>query len=127
MKKCIAIIGVSILTAWTAAADDLPKAGAYLGYQYVRFMPGGIVPDFSANGGGGQFIFHANHWLGAVLDVGAVHKATSATSTWIARLSISWRGPASRLPDRSASRRTFRRCLAVSMGHPAHGCSVHRS
>ena len=73
MKKCIAIIGVSILTAWTAAADDLPKAGAYLGYQYVRFMPGGIVPDFSANGGGGQFIFHANHWLGAVLDVGAVH------------------------------------------------------
>jgi hypothetical protein len=36
-------------------------------------MPGGIVPDFNANGGGGQFIFHANHWLGAVLDVGAVH------------------------------------------------------
>ena len=73
MKKCIAIIGASILTAWTAAADDLPKAGAYLGYQYVRFMPGGIVPDFNANGGGGQFIFNSNHWLGAVVDVGAVH------------------------------------------------------
>ena len=73
MKKCIAIIGVCILTAWTAAADDLPKAGAYLGYQYVRFMPGGIVPDFNGNGGGGQFIYHVNHWLGAVVDVGAVH------------------------------------------------------
>src|SRR3954470_7059918 len=73
MKKCIAIIGASVLAAWTAAAADVPKGGVFLGYEYVRFNPGGIVPDFSANGGGGQFIYNVNGWLGAVVDVGAVH------------------------------------------------------
>jgi outer membrane protein OmpA-like peptidoglycan-associated protein/opacity protein-like surface antigen len=73
MKKCIAIIGASILCAWTAAAADVPKGGVYLGYEYVRFNPGGVVPDFNANGGGGQFIYNFNGWLGAVVDAGAVH------------------------------------------------------
>ena len=73
MKKCIAFIGAGILTAWTAAAADVPKVGVYLGYEYVRFNSATDVPAFSANGGGGQFIYNFNGWLGAVADVGAVH------------------------------------------------------
>jgi opacity protein-like surface antigen len=73
MKKCIAFIGAGILTAWTAAAADVPKVGVYLGYEYVRFDSATNVPAFSANGGGGQFIYNFNGWVGAVADVGAVH------------------------------------------------------
>jgi hypothetical protein len=31
------------------------------------------VPAFSANGGGGQFVFNFNKWIGGVADIGAVH------------------------------------------------------
>jgi opacity protein-like surface antigen len=31
------------------------------------------LPAFSANGGGGQFAYNFNRWIGAVADLGAVH------------------------------------------------------
>jgi outer membrane protein OmpA-like peptidoglycan-associated protein len=66
------------LLGWTAAAQDEPKVGAYLGYDYVRFNSATNVPAFSANGGSGQFIYKFNHWLGAVADLGAVNNQNLA-------------------------------------------------
>ena len=73
MKKCVTIAGVVVLFAWTALAQDQPKVGAYLGYDYVRFSANTNVSDFIANGGNGQFIYNFNHWLGGVADLGAVN------------------------------------------------------
>jgi outer membrane protein OmpA-like peptidoglycan-associated protein len=73
MKKCILMIGVTALSVWTAAGADVPKVGVYLGYDYVRFNSATNVPAFSANGGGGQFIYNFNGWVSGVADLGAVH------------------------------------------------------
>jgi outer membrane protein OmpA-like peptidoglycan-associated protein len=73
MKKCLAIIGVTALSVFTAVAADVPKAGVFLGYEYVRFNSATDVPAFSANGGSGQFTYNFNHWLSGVADLGAVH------------------------------------------------------
>jgi outer membrane protein OmpA-like peptidoglycan-associated protein len=73
MKKCVLTIGAALLAVWSAAAQEVPKVGAYLGYEYVRFNSATNVPAFSANGGGGQFVYNFNGWLGGVADVGAVH------------------------------------------------------
>ena len=73
MKKSLVLIGaVSILTL-TAAAQDTPRGGVFLGYTYTRMNSATNVPAFSANGAGGQFALNFNHWLGAVADLGSVH------------------------------------------------------
>src|SRR5260370_2553838 len=80
MKKCILIIGATALSVWTAAAEEVPKVGVYLGYEYVRFNSQSdiqslqtSIPSFNGHGGGGQFIYNFNGWLGGVFDAGAVH------------------------------------------------------
>ena len=78
MKTCVATAAAVVLLGWTAAAQDEPKVGAYLGYDYVRFNSATNVPAFSANGGSGQFIYKFNHWLGAVADLGAVNNQNLA-------------------------------------------------
>ena len=78
MKTCVATAAAVVLLGWTAAAQDEPKVGAYLGYDYVRFNSATNVPAFSANGGSGQFIYKFNHRLGAVADLGAVNNQNLA-------------------------------------------------
>ena len=56
-----------------AAAQDVPKTEAFLGYTYVRANSATDIPAFSANGGSGQFLYNFNKWLGGVVDLGAVH------------------------------------------------------
>src|SRR5260370_39839377 len=80
MKKCILIIGATALSVWTAAAEEVPKVGVYLGYEYVRFNSQSdiqslqtSIPSFNGHGAGGQFIYNFNGWLGGVFDAGAVH------------------------------------------------------
>jgi hypothetical protein len=49
----------------------------FLGYNFVRFNPNsGFFPSFNANGGGGQFVYNVNRWLGGVFDMGAVTRGT---------------------------------------------------
>jgi len=73
MKKSLIAIGaVSILTL-TAAAQDTPRGGVFLGYTYTRMNSATNVPAFSANGAGGQFALNFNSWLSAVADLGSVH------------------------------------------------------
>src|SRR5689334_11579799 len=73
MQRLISTIGTFALVIGIAAAQEGPRAGAYLGYEYVRFNSATNVPAFSANGAGGQFIYNFNRWLGGVADLGAVH------------------------------------------------------
>jgi hypothetical protein len=56
-----------------AVAQDIPKMEAFLGYTYVRANSATDIPSFSAHGGGGQFMYNFNTYLGAVADIGAVH------------------------------------------------------
>jgi opacity protein-like surface antigen len=73
MKKCFAVFAVVLLFSMVAAAQDTPRMETFLGYTYVRASSATDVPSFSANGGGGQFVYNFNKWIGAVADVGAVH------------------------------------------------------
>jgi outer membrane protein OmpA-like peptidoglycan-associated protein len=74
MKKCILIIGAAAFFVGAAVASDVPKVGVFLGYEYVRFNNSSSdLAAFSANGGGGQFMYNFNGWLSGVADLGIVH------------------------------------------------------
>jgi Outer membrane protein beta-barrel domain len=76
MKKSILIFGVVLLSAFTAAAQDIPKAETFFGYSYVRFNPStSVIPSSNYNGGNAQAGYNFNKWLSAVVDLGAVHKS----------------------------------------------------
>ncbi len=76
MKKTCTVVGGILLSALLAAAADVPRMEAFLGYTYVRTNTATDVPAFSANGGSGQFAYNFNKWLSAVADIGAVHNGT---------------------------------------------------
>jgi hypothetical protein len=77
MRKIITAIATFPFFALVAAATDFPKTEAFLGYNFVRFNPNsGFVPSFNANGGGGQFVYNVDKWIGGVFDMGAVTKGT---------------------------------------------------
>jgi outer membrane protein OmpA-like peptidoglycan-associated protein len=81
MKTCVASAAAIVLLGWTATAQDQPKIGAYVGYDYVRFVSGNNnlnAPSFGFNGGSAEFIYRINHWLSAVGDFGAVHGSNFA-------------------------------------------------
>jgi hypothetical protein len=73
MKTTFTVVGGVLLAALAAAADEMPRMETFLGYTYVRANSTGALPPFSANGGGGQFAYNFNRWLGGVADIGAVH------------------------------------------------------
>jgi hypothetical protein len=82
MKKSITVIGGVLLFALVASAQkDVPRAEAYLGFQYVRANQfnqntglGQSIGGFDMYGGHGQFIWNFNKWISAVGDFGAVNK-----------------------------------------------------
>jgi hypothetical protein len=77
MRKIIAVIAAVPMFALVAAATDVPRMETFLGYNFVRFNPNsGYIPSFNANGGGGQFVYNLNKWVGGVVDIGAVSKGT---------------------------------------------------
>jgi opacity protein-like surface antigen len=77
MKKSFAFVAVFLLFALTLSATDEPKMETFLGYNFVRFNPDSpFVPSFNANGGSGQFVYNFNHWIGAMVDLGAVNRGT---------------------------------------------------
>jgi hypothetical protein len=77
MRKIIAVIAAVPLFALVASATDVPTYETFLGYNFVRFNPNSdFIPSFNANGGGGQFVYNVNKWIGGVVDIGAVTKGT---------------------------------------------------
>ena len=73
MKRIMLVIEVVSLFTLTAAAQDTPKGGVFLGYTYSRMNSASNVPAFSSNGAGGQFAWNLGHWFSAVADIGSVH------------------------------------------------------
>src|SRR5437762_2516445 len=73
MKNGITVIAGVLLVSLAASAQDTPKMETFLGFTYLRANSASNVPAFSANGGGGQFAYNFNKWLGGVADMGAVH------------------------------------------------------
>jgi opacity protein-like surface antigen len=73
MKTTCTVVGGALLAALAAAADEMPRMETFLGYMYVRANSAGSLRPVSTNGGGGQFAYNFNKWLGAVADAGAVH------------------------------------------------------
>src|ERR1044072_7039525 len=75
MMKTFSVVVTALSFTLVAGATDIPRMETFLGYNFVRFNPdSGFVPSFNANGGSGQFAYNFSHWLGAAVDVGAVHK-----------------------------------------------------
>jgi len=73
MRKSVAVIAAVLLSTLVAAAQDAPRAEAFLGYAYTRANSATDVPAFSMNGGLGQFALNFNPWIGFVSDLGAAH------------------------------------------------------
>jgi hypothetical protein len=77
MTKSVRFIASALLFTAAAFATDYAKYEIYTGYQFVRFNPNsGYIPSFNANGGGGQFVYNFDKWIGAAVDLGAVTKGT---------------------------------------------------
>ena len=61
---------------------------AYAGYNYTRFNVNanapGIAPSatYNGNGGGGQFEYNVNRWLGAVADLGGFIATSSGSGAF---------------------------------------------
>ena len=73
MRKITMMFAAVLTFALVAAAEDVPQMETFLGYNYVRFNPNSrFFPSFNANGGGGQFVYNFNRWIGGVGDIGAV-------------------------------------------------------
>ena len=74
MRKILALSVLVALSGVVAfAADDHPKIETFAGFTYMRANSATNVPAFSTNGGGGQLAVNFNKWVGAVMDIGAVH------------------------------------------------------
>ena len=80
MKKWYLVLSAALLTASVAAATDVPKAEAFLGYNWVRFTSESSnlpnfsgLPSFNMNGGNAQLAYTIHPRLSLVLDIGAVH------------------------------------------------------
>ena len=81
MRRFYLLIGGALLFTVMAAATEIPKYEAYLGFQYVRANQfnqnlglGQTIGGYDMYGGDGQFIYNFNHWISGVVDGGAVNK-----------------------------------------------------
>jgi len=82
MRKLFILVGLILMVAGSAAAQDYPKAEIFGGYQFIRFNPGGGVTGSNCQGGAGSVAGNLNHWFGVVCDFGAckVTRQPSGTS-----------------------------------------------
>jgi opacity protein-like surface antigen len=71
MRKLFILVGLILMAAGSAAAQDYPKAEIFGGYQYIRFNPGGGATGSNCQGGAGSVAGNLNHWFGVVGDFGA--------------------------------------------------------
>jgi opacity protein-like surface antigen len=99
MKKTFTVIGVTLALAVGAAAQDTPRAEAFLGYTYVRFRPSSdVFSKANFNGGSGQFAYNFNKSISGVIDLGGIHNNDSdqfhrdtTVATFMAGPRYSWR------------------------------------
>ena len=76
------VVGIVLLFATAAFAQDYAKVEVPLNYSYMRFNPensNATAGSFSLNGGGGGVTVYVNHWLGIS---GDFQGYASQTRTW---------------------------------------------
>jgi hypothetical protein len=80
VKKCFLLFSAALFAVSLASATDYSKFEAFLGYNWVRFSPDtpnlpnfNGLPSFNMNGGDAQLVYNFKPWIGAALDIGAVH------------------------------------------------------
>lgn len=69
--KGVLIVGILLLSAISAFAQDYSKVEIPVGYSYMRFRPenSDVVSAFSLNGGGGGVAVYLNHLIGIEMDL----------------------------------------------------------
>ena len=77
MRRLLCLVGVVLVFALSAAAQNAPKAEVAFGYSYVRANAGGA--GFNLHGGSGSVAGNLNDWFGIVADVGG-YKITGLPS-----------------------------------------------
>jgi hypothetical protein len=83
------LLGLFGTVELTKAQDEASKFELYGGFSYVRFdinanLPG-VAPSatYNAYGGGGQFEYNANNWLGAVVDLAGYGAFATSNGTLV--------------------------------------------
>jgi len=76
MKKHFLAFACLFLFAIHGAAQDIPKAEIYGGYEFLRFNASSPTNAFSANGGAASFQYNFNHHFGFVAEFGGVHNGS---------------------------------------------------
>ncbi len=94
MRKLGCLLGMVLLLCLTAAAQDFPKAEAFVGYSYVRANPATSgATGFNLNGGSGSIAFNPTSRLGVVADFGGYHVGNIGGSSVDANLFTYMFGP----------------------------------
>jgi opacity protein-like surface antigen len=74
MRKLGGLLGMVLLLALTAAAQEAPKSEVFLGYSLLHFNPSSAgFSSFNLNGGTGSITFNPSRALGAVAEFGGYH------------------------------------------------------
>ena len=76
MKKHFVMFACLFLFAIHGAAQDIPKAEIYGGYEFLRFNASSPTNAFSANGGAASFQYNFNKHIGFVAEFGGVHNGS---------------------------------------------------
>src|ERR1700722_1823769 len=71
MKRWALIVGVVLLFAGAASAQDYPKVEAFGGYSFARLSTDGF--GVNINGGSASVAYNLNSYLGVVGDFGGYH------------------------------------------------------
>ena len=95
---------VLLFSLGATAAENGTQMETFLGYTFTRVPSVQNISPFSMNGGSGQFAYNFNHWLGGVMDLGAVHNGSIHNTSLDSTLANFLAGP--RLSIRHWSRVT---------------------
>ncbi len=70
MRKLLILLGLIVLIAGSACAQNYPKAEVSGDYMYIRVNPGGGASGQNCHGVGGNVAGNLNDWFGVVGDFG---------------------------------------------------------
>ena len=70
MRRVLCLVGLVLVFALSATAQNAPKAEFSAGYSYVRINPGAPIEGANLHGGSGSIAGNVNDWFGIVADIG---------------------------------------------------------
>jgi opacity protein-like surface antigen len=73
MRKVACLMGLVLLSALSAAAQDDSRIDIFAGYSFVHTGPGAQLSSFNANGGVASVALNFSSWLSGVVEGGGVH------------------------------------------------------